>query len=313
MDAQQAFGPGAFGGTTTHDKSVLPVLAAGAVTTAATVFLAVKLFDGVDVMGLHYFVFPLGAGALGLVATIGFGLVAWKGGHRITAQVLLAAGALLVAGYAAHEWLLFQARVAGFRVPDSVTFASWFDVTTRHLRLAGRRGNMGGSLEEWGYAQRALDLAGFILGGLAAPLVLRKKPYCNSCGRYRKNEDLGVIAAGIPDKVFGNNSPERTEQRAGELSRAHAALARIYAATARADGPGAAQALSEAGPWGKRAVANAANARIAVSVSHCPGCGEGQLHAMMVTGQGKQIKTTPLSVQDVSAGVAQELLATRKG
>src|SRR5205085_11899337 len=102
-------------------------------------------------------------------------------------------------------------------------------------------------------AVRALQIAGFVLGGLLAPLVLRLASYCDACGRYRKNRIVAVVPAGIPDKLIGNNSPERTAERNQRREAAEAMLQAVLRDVAGGDGAAAAAKLLQEGPLAKKA------------------------------------------------------------
>jgi len=300
--------PDAFAGTSVdpNQRSALPVLIATAVSTALAVLAQHALMArGINVIGFHVnYILPLGAVLVGLVASLGGGIVAYNGGHRVTGRLLFAVSALLLAGYGASQYLTFR---SAFPEGGGPGFIDWYEFSARSIRFSGKRG-AGGALGGWGLAVRALQAAGFVLGGLIAPLILRSLPYCARCGRYRKTKELAVVGAGIPDKMFGNDAPERVEQRKQLLEAAQAARAEVFAAAAKADGPGAAALLDRHGPRARSKEAHAGNARIVFELAHCPGCGEGELKATLVTGQGKQIKREQLQAQSVTPPVAESLL-----
>src|SRR5262249_699701 len=123
--------------------------------------------------------------------------------------------------------------------------------------------------------------------------------------------ELGLIQAGIADKVFGNNSPERVAERAQRAEHADASLQGIFALVASGDGPGAANALAQAAPAAPPKEPPAATLGFSLSVAHCQTCRQGELIAMRVTGQGKQMRTERHRAAPVSAPVVEALLSQR--
>lgn len=279
-------------------RSMLPVLLAGAAATLAALLLNHLLLAArLDVMSWHLnYLIPIGALGLGFIATAGFGLATWYGGHRVTAPLLLAGAAVLALGYWGSEYHRFHRRFPEGRPYGGSTLGFWgsYELEARNLQFTGKSGRSGESLGALGLGARGLQVLGFVLGGLAAPLGMRKKSYCEPCGRYRANKRLAVVAAGIAPKVFGDGSPERVALRSQKNDAAQETLRAVMAAAEANDGAAVADRLQQDGPAAKTKEASAANARIHFDLASCERCGQGELVASMVTGQGKQIRTVPL-------------------
>lgn len=292
-------------------KGPLPVLLAGAATTAAALALHhVLLRTGVDVMGFSLnFLLPVGALLLGLIATIGFGVAAWQGGRRIDRVILLGGLVVLLGGYLGGEVFEFNRRFPNGQPYGGRLLGFWgsYQLSARQQRFSTRSGRLGSSAGDLGLVARGMQVALFVLGGLAAPLVLRKKPYCATCSRYRRSKSIAVVPAGLPPKVFGNNSPERVALRAEKAEAAQATLRAVLAAAAANDGAAVADRLQQDGPAARKREAGTCDARLHFDLHSCERCGEGELVAAMLTGQGKQIRRVELSRQPVKQPVTEAL------
>ena len=229
-------------------------------------------------------------------------------GHRITGRVLFFCAAVLVAGYFAEQYLEYKLIFPDGTRRDgqSIGFWQFYELYGRSMRFTGKR-STGGALGGWGLGVLALRVAGFTLGGLVGPLVLRSKSYCAACGRYRNQRDLALVAAGIKPKLFGNDAPERVAQRTEKAQAAQALLAAVLADAAKSDGTSLAARLLIAGPASQKAEAAAADARLSFVLKACPQCGDGELVVNQITGQGKQVKTVEVARQPVGRALAEGL------
>jgi hypothetical protein len=294
-------------------KGPLPVLLAGAATTAAALAVhEIALRFDTNLLGMQAnYVLPLGAMGLGLLASIGFCAAAYVTGRRVTGPLLLASAAVLVAGYFGLQYYEYRLRFPDGLAQDGSQLSFWdyYEWMARSLRYRSDKRGLGGPLGAWGFGVRALQVCGFALMGLVPLLTLRSRSYCGPCGRYRRSTELGLIQAGIPDKVFGNDSPERVAERAARAQQGEAALQRIVGLVSAGDGPGATAALAEAAPRAARKQADAANARLSLALAHCPRCREGELIVTRVTGQGKQIRRERLQAVAANAPAVEALLA----
>jgi hypothetical protein len=170
----------------------LPILASGLFTTGlafATVWWLDQ--DGGYVMGWYLdLVLPVGALLIGLIASVGYGASAWWLQRKISGPLLWTMVGLLVAGYFAAHYLEYRLTA------EHNGFLRYFDQTTRGFSV--EHDNFGQRpkremLEQLGYGVRLLELAGFVGGGLILPLVLRKRPYCDPCRRYKTSKIVGIV------------------------------------------------------------------------------------------------------------------------
>jgi hypothetical protein len=272
-----------------------------------------------NVMGWYAnYVLPAGAILVGGVASSGFGLASWLTGAKITGRLLVATTAVLLAGYWAAQYLEFRAAFpdgAYFEDGTQARLLDWYDFATRSFAWK-EHGKLGAPLGAWGYALRAGEMVGFAGGGLIAPILLRKAPYCAACRVYMRSPLVAVIPAGIKPKKVSKKDAAALEARdaasRGAWDRGQAALATLYAAGSAGDPAAFRLAVDAAGPPAGTRKTEKLSARVHVRVVHCPRCAAGELRAQVATGQGSNLKLEPLSAHVLERGLAPRLVA-RKG
>jgi hypothetical protein len=294
------------------------VLAAGLLSTALALagVWALSRFAGENVMGWYAdYVLPAGAILVGLVASSGFGIGSWTTGTKVTGPLLLGVTIILVLGYWVAQYLEFRLLFpdgAVARDGAEFGFLDFYDAVTRSFAWV-EHGKKGSQLGAWGYALRVGELAGFSGGGLAIPILLRKLPYCRACGLYMRSPVVALRPAGIEPKRVGKKKvqelADREAQANAAYARAQAGLSRLLEAGKAGDAAAFAGAVAEEGPLSRRRAAGKLSARVEVKVVHCPRCAAGELRASVMTGQGKQLKVTPLATQPMERGIAPRLLA----
>jgi hypothetical protein len=265
------------------------VVVSGTVTTllalAGTFALAQT---GENVMGWYAdYVLPIGALLVGLVAASGFGAAAWLTGLKMTRALIWLVIAELTLSYLVAHYQEYWRFTGDLSLSG---FVAWFDETTRGFAWKEHNGKMGAPLGLLGYGLRALELVGFAGGGALVPLALRRKPYCDPCRTYKRTRLFASLPAGVTPRLFG-----RTDQAA--------------AAAAHQGALGGVQALFEAAYKGDRALfeqelsaravarrqAKKLTAHVTVSLVRCPRCADGELAAMLVSGQGRSTQTKALT------------------
>ncbi len=238
------------------------VLVAGLSTTAlalAGVFALDR--DGTNIMGWYAdFVLPVGALLVGLAASSGYGIAGWKLHCKITGGLLWTVVALTVAAYLAAQYLEYRL------VAPPIGFFSYFDSMTRSFRWEDSSASS--SLGELGYGLRALELAGFVGGGLVGPAILRSKPYCERCRRYKDAPLVAIVLAGVDDDT---------------LRHARGLLDAIFSAARTDSFDAVAAQIAEHGPLSRRKLAERRSAYIGVKLEHCPRCLDGALAAELTT------------------------------
>src|SRR5438477_13077316 len=102
---------------------------------------------------------------------------------------------------------------------------------TRSFRFESH-GTPGEPLGVWGYGVRALALLGFVGGGLAGPILLKAKPYCEACRSYKRTTEVARIPAAAPRK---KSKPAEDILGPSPLEKAQAGVAAIFGAAKKGD------------------------------------------------------------------------------
>jgi hypothetical protein len=294
------------------------LLLGGAISTGlalAGVYFAQR--HGTNLMGWYAnYVIPAGAMLVGIVASSGFGLSSWYTGTKITRAPLAAVVAILVVGYFVAKYLEYRQLVPGGALDDGTSLGFWtyFDLTTRAFRWAPKYGGQPGEpFGTLGYAMRGLEITGFALGGLVAPLVLRHKPYCESCQRYRRTRTLAWVPASVAARKVGKRDLEGNAALHAEHEAAFQAGASkiqdLMTAAAAGDAIGLRAQLASAGP---SRVAQKLPTRIAVEIVHCRSCADGLLRARSFSGHGKHIVVRNLAETKLSPATVAALVGSSK-
>jgi hypothetical protein len=292
------------------------VLGAGLASTAVALAAvwALSAHAGENVMGWYAnYVLPVGAILVGMAASSGFGLSSWATGTKITGALLAGVALVLLAGYWAAQVIEFRvAFPGGAKLDDgsAVSFFDWYDAVTRSFAWK-ERDKLGAPLGAWGYLLRAGEIVGFCGGGLLAPLLLRKVPYCPSCQVYMRQPVVALIPAGVALRKVSKKDAAGLAAQEAEARQAYGrgeeALAKVLAAGQTGDAAAFAAAVAAAGPLSAQRAANKLPARIQVRLVRCRRCGTGELRAALVTGRGNQIKISPLRTLPLERGVAPRL------
>ena len=268
------------------DRRIVWVVAAGLATSAgalAAVFALAR--HGTNLMGMYAdYVLPWGALLVGVVASSGYGIAAWRIGCKLgKGQVWLVVG-LLAASYLGAQYVEYRHELPG----GGLGFWAWFDAVTRAFAWdKSFDGTAGSALGGLGYGLRALEIAGFVGGGVVVPLALRRKPYCHACRSFRRTRRLALIPGG----------------HAGDDA-AREALSSVLAAAGRGDRAGFERKVARSSVDRRRL---GAASRIALDVVRCPRCGGGSLTAQHLIGSGQHLRVTPLATQALEPPTAHAL------
>ncbi len=275
-----------------------PVLGGG-LLTGALALLAVWALNhwapDVNVMGWYAnYVIPVGAILVGIAAGSGYGLAAWWLDRRVSNVLLGVIVVLQLAAYGGAQY--FEFRDLQSKNPElaGVTFIHWFDFATRNFAWVGRDGQPGEPFGAWGYAIRALEMAGFAFGGLVAPLILRTKPYCANCGVYMSSRQLATLPGSRPPQKFKKHETverEEFERTSAEvLDQAMKLIEQLAAHAARGE---LAEIQAALAPYQGAASKehNKLPRRLMVSINECRMCTNGTLNVVAHEGFGNQIKT----------------------
>ena len=289
------------------------VLISGLATTALAL-LGVYVLDAkadFHIMGWYAnYVLPIGAVVVGVVASCGYGLASWFSGIKITRSLLWIILAFQLAAYFAAQYIEFKSLHLVYRNSGTpVGFLEYYDATARSFAWKQSDGSMGQPLGAWGYAFRGLEIVGFAAGGLIVPLILRKRPYCQTCQRYMRIRQLGLVPASVPVKrvkksdAAGQAAYQAEHQQALDRGKQMVETLQQYAAGARtADFQ---KVLADLAP-GKKQVARLPG-RFNLQLIHCNRCYGGRFVVKLLLGQGKQLKQTDVSSTELNSEFARSL------
>jgi hypothetical protein len=308
-----------FNSAPTRKRSHEIVIVSGLATSALTLLVVYVLnkYADINLMGFYGdYVIPIGALGVGIAAGSGYGIASWLTGLRINKGLLLTvvlfqAWAYFLAQYLQYEHLLAQyPRLAG------IGFFKYFDFVTRSFAWRDKTtGLLDAPLGAWGYAFKALEIAGFIFGCLILPLALFKHPYCEPCGVYMRRRQLGLIPASMSLKELKKikKQAQSPDDRAvvaappeAAVDHAQATLAQLRALAMGEDAAAFQAAVRDLAP--ERKAAAKLPQCIAVSLCGCKRCGAGRLHASMVWGHGKATKRRALPPSPMSPAVVAAIL-----
>lgn len=287
------------------------VLSAGMITSILTLtllFLLSQAAPDINVMGWYASrIIPVGAILVGLIAGSGYGAGSWLTGSKIGKVLMFQVVFLQVVCFFLAQYVEFL----HFRelLPPGMGFWEYFDSVTRAFAW-GNRGQPGEPFGVWGYAMRALECAGFALGGLIVPGILFAVPYCDRCQVYMKTLDLSRLPAGIvPRKIkkkdtAGQEAYDKEQQEA--LEEGNKLVESLQAAVA-ADDPH--QFLEILRPYaGRKREMEKLTSRTAVILQHCRGCQSGQLVFKLTAGHGEHTEVLNVQQVDVAGDFVIQLL-----
>lgn len=281
----------------------MPVLGGGLITGALAllgVWALNRASDDFNIMGWYAnYVIPVGAILVGLVAGLGYGIAAWWMDRRV-GNLMIGAIVLLQLGvYVMAQYIEYRQLNPHYEDGSPVGFWFYFDFMTRAFAFKEKHGDgFGEPMGTWGYAFRALEMAGFAFGGLIAPLILRALPYCHTCGVYMKSRELGVLPGGLRPRKFKKTEDEaraafeRDEARIMEESLKAVEVLGQIAAQGEIESLVAHMAPYQA----HRKENEKLSCRLHVNLNECRMCGNGALNVTAHRGHGNQITQVPVGV-----------------
>lgn len=289
------------------------VLLSGLASSGLTLGLLAMIssrWPDVQIMGWYWlFIVPIGAILVGIAAGSGYGIASWLTNAKIGKQLLLIVILLQVCSYALAQYEEYKsARPQLAAMGMDMSFAEYFDATTRSITFRPRDGKPGAEMGIWGYAFRILEVVGFALGGLVVPAAMMVKPYCDDCRSYMKTTKQGVLPAGMaPRKIRSRDHEGQAEYQrevAETLAEGRELIERLGQWVAAGDSEAIAQCLEQ--HRGEAKQIEKQTARTRVVLEHCPRCDRGHLVATLVAGHAKE--ETELSKQKWPAS-AETVLA----
>ena len=300
--------------TATKKPGVL-VIVAGLVTSAATMVLSAVIAWNTefDPMGLYImFIFPIGALLVGLAAGSGYGLMSWKTGAKIGGGILAVVVVLQIATY----WMSWSIdyRMAKPYFEQEMTFFEYYDTVTRGIAFEKEGGDgYGEPLGAWGYGIRALEVLGFIGGGLIAPILLWNVPYCETCRLYMKRKTVTFLPLGMDVKAakkLQKNKPDDEDMRANaeQVLEGNAAVVNDLMRLAETGDVDGVQGILKANGLSSKE-AGKITSRAQVDAVRCKCCRAGHMELKEVTGQGDKTSTEKLGEYPMTAEQLQRLTA----
>lgn len=301
-------------------KPYFGVLMCGVLSSAITlagVWVLSRTTENFNIMGWYAnYVIPAGALIVGMAAGSGYGLASWLTGVRIGRGLLLAVVLLQTGSYVAAEYLEYvevmnelrrmepnELKRLGLKLGPKMSFAQYYDYKARNFTWKEKDANKPGQpLGGWGYVFVLLGAAGFIGGGLLAPALLYKVPYCEPCQRYMKTQVLGVLPASVPLKKIKKHDHEAQEahdkEQEAAAAKADEAIARLGTALQEGDTEAFQRELAEGGASKEN---EKLPRRVGVSLVWCQVCREGYIAMTLSTGSGQDLEQTQLEQHPVPA------------
>jgi hypothetical protein len=246
------------------------------------------------------YVIPAGALLVGLTAGSGYGIASYLTGLRIRRGMLLLVLLLQLGAYFGAQLLEFKSLTREGPLVDEegqeLTFPRYY-----HLRAVNfawdDHGKRGEPLGGWGYFFVGLGVVGFALGGMLAPAILLKKPYCDRCQLYMRSRVLALVPASVPRRRVSRKDAEGQaalkDQQERAVGEAGDVLGRVGELAQRNDALGIKTALTGFPPTAFGAV-NRLPARLRLALVGCRSCANGYIQPAMITGQGRGIRIQKL-------------------
>ena len=284
----------------TAGKGRLFVIQTGLVTTAIALAIVYWLSHKTEFNPMGFYVkliLPLGAIAVGALAGLGYGLASRWTGAKIGRGLLITVCALLVAAYFVAQYIEFRDLDLMYEdTGERVAFIDYFHIVTINMTFTSSRSGSapGEPLGLWGYAFRALEIGGFVLGGLIAPLVMMSKPYCEPCQRYQTTKELGVVPTTPANAATdATTSPEAVAEEAAAWHE------RLRSMAEAGDAAGFRAAIA---PYaGEQKSINKMPTRTRLRLIYCKGCASGKLEGAVLSGQGENVQVDLLPDAKVSS------------
>jgi hypothetical protein len=282
-----------------EEQSFFLVLICGLITTTLAlsgVYLLDRSGADIHIMGWYANrILPVGAILVGFVAAIGYGLASWFSGIKITKSLLLVVLVLQFISYFGAQYIEFRSRhLMHWKEGTPVGFTEYYDRSARMMAWKNGQGQLGEPLGAWGYAVRALEVLGFLGGGLIMPVMLRKSPYCETCQRYMRTRPLCHVPSSAPVKRVKKSDLAAMETYQNEQQQATESGKQTVESLkqlALSDKVGDFQKLIAELSLSKTQTMKLPS-RFSLRLVHCRRCFSGSLVVKQLQGHGKQLKET---------------------
>lgn len=257
-------------------------------------------------------IIPIGALLMGMAAGSGYCGGSWWRGVKIGGRLLLLVLAMQVAAYGAAQFLEYHEVMSRVPPAQRLGFFNYYHLQTRAFvfRRIGQdplqQNQPGQGMGDWGYAFRALEVAGFTFGGLTPLLILTGTPYCDRCRRYKRTKIVALVPAGPPQKELKKlQGPERQQRVLPLLDAGYATMQQLSQHATAGDASAFAELvhLHTVRPR----VAEKLSAYVQVTLIHCPQCESGTLQGAMVAQSADDMRKTEIASHPVSAQFVREV------
>jgi len=303
-----------------RNKSRLPVVFAGLITSSLGLAAVWWLGQSTDfnIMLFYYaYIFPLGALLVGAVCGSGYGLGSYFTGVRISKSLLLIVVLLQVAVYFVAqylEYLYIIDQASRSQGPIDINFFEYFDYATRQFSFQNENSNdFGDPMGAWGYAFRALEISGFVFGGLIAPLVLKSRSYCEQCQVYMRKKPLLILPASVPFKKIKRKDTKAKQAFELEMAQANeSALSQVEILRHSLEAGKVTDLLEIQKKYeSEKTAISKLPVRISISLDYCPICSKGILVGTKITRNKNHVQSTSLGNSSVESSAVKELLALK--
>lgn len=293
-------------------RAGLIVLIAGVATAIGSLgllFILSVVFPNFAAMGFYIEgVIPLGAILVGIVAGSGYGIASWVTGCKISRGLLVTVILLQVAVYFIAQYLEFAMLRVALGDELAVSFWQYFDIMTRAFCWQ-EDGQPGDPFGAWGYGMRALEIAGFALGGIVAPAILFAVPYCDKCQVYMRSKELGLLPAGVLPKKIKKKDTEAQQAYEHEIGEALQGGQELVKQMTEMISTGSADAFAGvlAEHAARKKEIGKLTSRITVKLQHCRRCGSGNVIFQLASGQGDTVSTSEIAKCEADSAFLQNL------
>ncbi len=287
------------------------VLFGGLVTTALALALSSflsGLFQTSILLFTLWYVLPVGASLVGMVAGTGYAGVSWLRGVRITWATMAAIAGVAALTFVASQVVDYAVQLNSGRAMPA--FGAWFDQSTRSISFVNDDGRSAtGPVGMLGYGVMIAVMAGFVGGSLTLPGILRAKHYCAACGQYMRTKHVGTLPASVKSRIMLAKSAETKVAYEAEQATAREQGMAVHDhlfTLAQGDDPAAFAETARLVDAGTKP-ATKLPTRLRVDLAACPSCRAGVLTSQTVTGQGRQQKVEKLAQSPVASANVRAL------
>jgi hypothetical protein len=160
-----------------------------------------------------YFLVPLGAFAIGLLAGSGYAITSWITGARLRTALEITMVCLLLLTYVGIQYVEWR-KIDLFYVATGQPVGLWDYYRISTPTLVWHSYGTTTHLIGVGFLRRLFEILGFLLGGIIPLASLSRIPYCQLCRLFMTQRVLAYLPASPPSrKIAKMNAQELSEYR----------------------------------------------------------------------------------------------------